>query len=134
MIKTLALGTTLCVALFAIGDAIAQQQTTTAAPARDPMASCPMHAQHMPEAQKEHVVADGSAKHGKDVDHRHDAFGMPHSASTHSFRLFADGGALELRANSADDEKAIEAIRTHLQEVAGQFNDADFSTPAFVHG
>jgi hypothetical protein len=131
MIKILALGTTLCVTLLATGSALAQEQT---APATDPMASCPMHAQHMAEAQKEHVAADGSTKHGKEVDHRHDAFGMPHTASTHSFRMFADGGAIELRANSVDDAKAVEAIRMHLRQVAGEFNGADFSTPAFVHG
>src|SRR4051812_39794408 len=108
MIKTLAVGTTLSVALLAAGHALGQQQTTTAAPASDPMASCPMHAQHMAEAQKEHVAADGSAKHGKEVDHRHDEFGMPHGASTHSFRLFVDGGAIELRANTAEDDKAID--------------------------
>jgi predicted lipid-binding transport protein (Tim44 family) len=134
MIKTLTLGTTFCVTLLATGNALAQQQTSKAAPASDPMASCPMHAQHMAEAEKEQVAADGSAQHGAEVNHRHDTFGMPHTASTHSFRLFADGGAIELRSNIADDEKAVETIRTHLQQVAEQFKDADFSTPAFVHG
>lgn len=88
---------------------------------------CPMHAQHM-------SGADGSAEHGADVDHRHDTFGMPHTASTHSFRLFADGGAVELRANDKEDADAVAAIRAHLKHVAGQFANADFSTPAFVHG
>jgi hypothetical protein len=90
--------------------------------------TCPMHAQHMGGG------ADGGAKHGADVDHRHDTFGMPHTASAHSFRLFADGGAIELRANDKDDAETVAAIRTHLQEVAAQFAKADFSTPAFVHG
>jgi hypothetical protein len=134
MIKPLTLGTTLCMMLLATSHALAQGQTTSAPPATDPMASCPMHAQHMAEKQKEHVAADGSARHGQEVDHRHDTFGMPHTASTHSFRLFADGGAIELRANSADEEKAVEVIRTHLQQVAEQFESADFTTPAFVHG
>src|SRR5262245_57659797 len=107
MIGTLVLGTTLCIALLAAKD--------------DPMAACPMH-------------ADGSAKHGAEVDGRHDTFGMPHTASTHSFRLFADGGAIELRANNAADQKTITAIRAHLQHVAEQFVGTDFSTPAFVHG
>lgn len=87
--------------------------------------SCPMHAQHK---------ADGSAGHGAGVDGRHDTLGMSHTQSTHSFRLFADGGAIELRANDANDRATVDAIRTHLQQVAAQFRDADFSTPAFVHG
>jgi hypothetical protein len=97
---------------------------------KDPMASCPMHAQHM--AAKS--AANGSAAHGAEVDTRHDTFGMPHDASTHSFRLFADGGAIELRTNTAGDKAAVTAIRTHLEKVVGQFVAADFSTPAFVHG
>lgn len=117
--KTLALPMTLSLAVLATQAAAAQDQA-------DPMASCPMHAQHM--------KADGSAAHGKDVDRRHDMLGMAHGESTHSFRLFADGGAIELRANDAGDRKTIDAIRAHLQEVAKQFDHADFSTPAFVHG
>src|SRR6185369_13922650 len=65
---------------------------------------------------------------------RHDTFGMSHSTSTHSFRLFANGGAIELRANSRTDRATVDAIRTHLQQVAAQFKSADFTTPAFVHG
>ena len=72
--------------------------------------------------------------HAKHVDQRHDTFGMHHDASTHSFRLFADGGAIELRAKDASDEKTVAAIRKHLPQVAGEFAKADFSTPAFVHG
>ena len=90
---------------------------------------CPMHAQHTKPAK-----ADGSAAHGQDVDHRHDTFGMPHDASTHSFRLFENGGAIELGANAADDEKTVAAIRKHLREITDEFNAADFKTPAFVHG
>lgn len=88
--------------------------------------SCSKHA--------EHVGADGSAAHGQEVDQRHDTFGMPHNASTHSFRLFADGGAIELRANDANDQKIVDAIRKHLEEITAEFAKADFATPAFVHG
>ncbi|HYC91410.1 MAG TPA: hypothetical protein VEO54_19470 [Thermoanaerobaculia bacterium] len=95
----------------------------------DPMASCPMHAQHMAAAR-----ADGSAEHGRHVDSRHDTLGMSHTKSTHSFRLFADGGAIELRATDKADEATVAAIRKHLREIAAQFEKGDFSTPAFVHG
>lgn len=134
MTKTLALGTAFCITLLAANPAPAHEKGTPPSQESDPMASCPMHAQHMAETQKEHVAPDGSAQHGQDVDHRHDAFGMEHTASSHSFRLFADGGAIELRANVAEDEKNVTMIRTHLQQTAVQFNTADFSTPAFVHG
>jgi len=87
--------------------------------------NCPMHAQH---------VADGTAKHGEEVDHRHDTFGMEHTASTHAFPILADGGAIELRANRAEDKETVAMIRTHLQKIVDQFRGGDFSTPAFVHG
>ncbi|HUR81323.1 MAG TPA: hypothetical protein VM733_11190 [Thermoanaerobaculia bacterium] len=93
------------------------------------LSTCPMHAQHMKAAQ-----ADGSAEHGQDVDHRHDTFGMPHTASTHAFRLFEDGGAIELRANASDDAATIDVIRKHLRSIVEEFDAADFKTPAFVHG
>lgn len=124
MIRTLLLGTTLSLSLLAY--------------AGDDKAGCPMHAEHMAAAAKQqqhqHVKADGSAAHGQEVDQRHDTFGMPHDASTHSFRLFADGGAIELRANDRGDAKVIAAIQQHLQDIAGEFKKGDFSTPRFVHG
>ena len=96
--------------------------------------SCPMHAQHMAAAKAKPVQADGSAEHGRHVDSRHDTFGMSHGKSTHSFRLFADGGAIELRAKDAADAATIAAIRDHLQDITPQFTKGDFSTPQFVHG
>ena len=99
--------------------------------------SCPLHAQHMKEAaqsQSSSVVAIGDAKHGAEVDSRHDTLTASHDTTRHSFKLFADGGAIELRANDPADSESIEAVRTHLHEITAQFVAADFSTPAFVHG
>lgn len=75
---------------------------------------CPMHHQHM-------------------VDARHDTFGMSHDTTQHSFRLFADGGAIELRTVNAD-AKTAEAIRNHMREVTADFSKGDFEKPLFVHG
>lgn len=111
---------------------VAADEKSQAAP--DPMAGCPMHAQHMKDARPPAVRADGSAEHGRHVDGRHDSFGMSHTKSTHSFRLFEDGGAIELRASDAADQMTVAAIRKHLQEITPQFSEGDFSTPQFVHG
>ena len=83
---------------------------------------CPMHAQHM------------NAQHAGEVDARHDTFGMAHDASHHNLRLFKDGGAIELRANVANDSAMIDGIRKHLREIDASFVKNDFSTPMFVHG
>lgn len=117
-----------------LGSLVLAVFASTAATADDPQASCPMHAQHMAAAKAESVPADGSAEHGRHVDGRHDTLGMSHTKSVHSFRLFADGGAIELRAKDSSDDATIAAIRTHLQDIAPQFAKGDFSTPRFVHG
>jgi len=102
--------------------------------------TCPLHEQHMKEAAakaakaKQPVVPIGDAVHGAKVDGRHDTLVASHETTRHSFRLFADGGAIELRANDAADTATIAGVRTHLQEIADQFAANDFATPAFVHG
>jgi hypothetical protein len=95
----------------------------------DPMASCPMHAQHM--AEKTHAATE--AAHGDAVDHRHDAFGFSHQSSRHTFRLYDDGGAIELRASDPADAATTNAIRAHLKEVAAAFAKGDFQKSQFVH-
>ncbi len=88
--------------------------------AGDP-ATCPMHAQH------------ASAQH-TDVDTRGDrVMGFSHETTKHSFRLLADGGAVEVRANDANDRDTIAAIRGHLQEIAKEFAAGKFAKPEEIH-
>jgi hypothetical protein len=68
------------------------------------------------------------------------AMGVDQKRSRHVFDDLADGGRIELQADSvsavsavAADSTAIGAIRAHLQTVAAAFKAGDFSTPAFVH-
>ena len=98
-------------------------QTSAGAPA-----DCPMHAKHMSEAK-----AKGDAKHGAEVDSRHDTFGMPHEGVRHSFRLYSDGGVIELQSIAGDAEVA-RVIRGHLREIRDSFAKGDFEKPLFVHG
>jgi len=89
--------------------------------AGDP-ATCPMHAQHMAEAKQ------------TDVDTRGDrVMGFSHETSQHAFRLFEDGGAVEVRANDADDTETIAAIREHLREIASEFTAGKFAKPEEIH-
>ncbi len=69
------------------------------------------------------------------MQHRGDAvMGFSHEATTHVFRLHDDGGAIEVSANDAKDAKSIEAIRTHLREIAKAFAAGDFAKPEAIHG
>lgn len=53
--------------------------------------------------------------------------------TTHHFRLYADGGAIEVSANDAKDSQDVQTIRSHLKHIAAMFSQGDFSIPLFVH-
>lgn len=83
--------------------------------AGDP-ATCPMHAQHT------------------NVDQRGDhVMGFSHEKTKHHFRLYEDGGVVEVRANDAADAESVAAIRGHLQQIAKEFAAGDFGKPKEIH-
>lgn len=87
------------------------------------MQSCPMHKNHT-----------NSSQHQADVEGDGDeAMGFPHDKTTHHFRLYPDGGAIEVTANDGKDDANIKAIRSHLSHIATMFSDGDFSLPMFIH-
>ena len=61
------------------------------------------------------------------------AMGFSQDATRHTFRLFAGGGAIEVRAIDANDAASIKAIRHHLQMIAADFAAGDFAKPEAVH-
>lgn len=79
------------------------------------LSDCPMHAKHTATA----------------VDHRGDqVMGFSHEKTRHSFKLYADGGAVEVRG---DDPESIAAIRSHLQVIAKEFAAGNFDKPREIH-
>jgi len=86
------------------------------------MQSCPMHTEHMKAQQRADV--------GKNGD---EAMGFPHDKTTHHFRLYADGGAIEVAVNDRRDTQDVKAIRSHLAHIVTMFSNGDFSLPMFVH-
>ena len=86
--------------------------------------SCPMHKEHMKEV----------SQHQADVEkHGDEAMGFAHDKTTHRFRLYSDGGAIEVTVNDSKDSQNLQAIRSHLEDVVTMFTNGDFSTPMFVH-
>ena len=63
-----------------------------------------------------------------------DAMGFDQAMTTHHFILTADGGSIEVTVKNASDTTNLEAIRTHLKEIAGQFAAGDFEKPLMTHG
>jgi len=91
----------------------------------DGMKNCPMHDQH----------AKSSSQHQADVEkHGDEAMWFAHDKTTHHFRVYADGGAIEVTANDAKDTANAQAIRSHLAHIVMMFSAGDFSIPMFVHG
>jgi hypothetical protein len=91
--------------------------------ARD-VQSCPMHKEHMKEA----------SQHQADVEkHGDEAMGFPHDKTTHHFRLYSDGGAIEVTVNDTKDSQNMHAIRSHLTHIATMFSNGEFSIPMFIH-
>ena len=59
--------------------------------------------------------------------------GFSHAMTGHHFHLLPDGGSIEVESERSDDNASKEAIRWHMQKVAGMFAKGDFSLPVFIH-
>lgn len=59
--------------------------------------------------------------------------GFDHTKTTHHFRLSADGGSIEVAANSAQDTDSRDQIRMHLGHIAKMFAAGNFKAPMLIH-
>lgn len=112
----------IALSILAIASALASAQT-------------PAHTQHQDKAadKSKSTTQNHDGHHGQ-VNQRGDqAMGFSHEKTTHHFRLKADGGAIEVEANAADDTASRNQIRTHLKHIARKFAVGDFTAPMFIH-
>jgi len=111
------------------GLAAAVALLAVAGPARAQEMSCKAHQQH-----EGHDASAEKHEHAAGVDARGDAvMGFDHEKTTHHFRLFRDGGAIEVTANASDDPGSADAIRGHLSHIARMFAEGDFEAPMIIH-
>ena len=82
------------------------------------------HEQHMAQMKKEAEMK----RHGQM------AMGFDQDKATHHFTLTANGGAIAVSANEADDQSTRDQVRSHLQEIAQAFGQGDFQKPLMTHG
>src|ERR1700688_444386 len=74
------------------------------------------------------------AHRAAEVDQRGDeGMGFSHAMTGHHFHLSPDGGSIEVESDRPDDNASKEAIRRHMQKIAGMFSQGDFSLPMFIH-
>ncbi|HTS28335.1 MAG TPA: hypothetical protein VMH81_20825 [Bryobacteraceae bacterium] len=71
-----------------------------------------------------HTAADRRGDH---------VMGFSHEKTTHHFRLYPDGGAIEVSANDPKDTESRDQIRMHLSHIAGMFAAGNFKAPILIH-
>ena len=71
--------------------------------------------------------SEGVVKRGEHI------MGFSHEATTHHFRLFRDGGEIDVTANDPKDKTNIDQIRTHLGHIAKMFASGNFNAPMLIH-
>ena len=77
---------------------------------------------------------ESPAQHHAGVNSRGDqAMGFSHEKTTHHFRLYEDGGTIEVEANDPKDSESRDMIRMHLSHIAKMFAAGDFNAPMFIH-
>lgn len=75
-----------------------------------------------------------SADHQTGVNSRGEhVMGFSHDKTTHHFRLFADGGVIEVTANDLKDTESRDQIRMHLSHIARMFVEGNFQAPMLIH-
>jgi len=80
------------------------------------------------------LTAWGQDAHHDAVDKRGDSvMGFSHEKTTHHFRLYKDGGAIEVTADDAKDTASRDQIQMHLAHIAKMFASGDFNAPMLVH-
>jgi hypothetical protein len=67
------------------------------------------------------------------VDRGEHVMRFSHEATTHHFRLFSDGGQIEVTANDPKDKASIDRIRSHLGHIAEMFASGNFKAPMLIH-
>ncbi len=105
---------------FGVFSSLAQEK-----PAAQASPMCPAHYQQKPSSQDQHH--EGVEQRGDEV------MGFSHEKTTHHFRLYADGGAIEVEANDAQDTASRDEIRSHLEHIVAMFAAGNFSAPMLIH-
>src|SRR5271169_3319227 len=85
-------------------------------------------------AQNKEPQEPATAAHHRSVNQRgDDVMGFSHEKTQHHFRLYGDGGAIEVEAKDATDTASRDQIRSHLSHLARMFADGNFHAPMLIH-
>jgi hypothetical protein len=87
-----------------------------------------------PPAQQRETEQSQSAHHSEMMKRGDQAMGFSQEKTTHHFRLYKDGGAIEVVANDFKDTASRDQIQMHLSHIAKMFSAGNFEPPMFIHG
>src|SRR5262245_41627912 len=62
------------------------------------------------------------------------AMGFDQNAIAHHFLLKSNGGAIEIAVRDRSDRQTLNAVRSHLRQIAAQFGAGNFEAPFATHG
>ena len=85
-------------------------------------------------AQQRETEQSQSAHHSEMMKRGEQAMGFSQEETTHHFRLYKDGGAIEVVANDPKDTASRDQIRIHLSHISKMFSAGNFEAPMFIHG
>lgn len=73
-------------------------------------------------------------EHHQAVNQRGDqVMGFSHEKTKHHFRLYGDGGAIEVETIDPKDTDSRDQIRSHLWHISQMFAAGDFNAPMLIH-
>lgn len=84
-------------------------------------------------AQQKGTEESQSAHHSEMMKRGEQAMGFSQEETAHHFRLYKDGGAIEIVANDSKDTASRDQIRMHLSHIAKTFSAGNFEAPMFIH-
>ena len=80
------------------------------------------------------LIAQQTAGAAHHLDARgRQVMGFDQQKTTHHFRLYEDGGAIEVSVKDKADTENLTAIRGHLPHISKLFGDGEFEAPMHVH-
>jgi hypothetical protein len=84
-------------------------------------------------ARQREAEQSQSARHSGMMKRSDQAMGFSQEETTHHFRLYKDGGAIEVVANDAKDTASRDQIRMHLSHISKMFSAGNVEAPMFIH-
>ena len=87
-----------------------------------------------PRAQQTEMAQSQDPHHAEMMKRGGQEMGFSQELTTHHFRLYENGGAIEVTANDSRDTANRDQIRMHLSHIARMFSAGNFQSPMFIHG